>query len=639
MLIFFCFIGAFLLNTVTCVLIPSWTYTMEGQDAGEGTRYRDFYKQQNNSIDYLVLGTSHTNYSINPMQIYEETGYTGYVLGGEKQLMSCSYYWLREACRTQQPKAVFVDVSALISETDDGSLVLKELLAMKPSLNKLHAIIDTSPDKDTFYSAFFPLYSFHERWKELNISDYKGVDESRYYLRGSALRFLSSDKYLSPEVGFRNREYISIDADGNDSASEEALSVNPDAAEYFEKIVSFCSENDIRLVPVKCPTRRWNSDYSDAVSAYLSEVGAEALLDMNAQDELVFNWSTDTFDDGYHLSYIGNSKASHWFASYLDSMGIFTDHRETDGTWNDDAEKYLSWERDNIYDRLYPGQSIYRYLETIANNTDKYVVMVSVYHDASAFYDEEMDTLFKRIGFENGLMPEEQKALLGYTDSGEKVLLRSSYKKEEYDGSFTSNDGIDHEFTMISSGAASGKESSIYVDDREYSFDSPGINMVVIDKADGKVISGANFGCDDDGELSFDGKAPDSTSAERWDEVRGADTEAVEKTVLTISGNDIGLRPVSSENGCYILKDQKSGMVLTPDSFGSTDDTEVMLREFSGVAAQQWTIFTDDDGNYHILSLFADKYLAVNDDGRFVLRTSFGDESRRIMVQHTEGKE
>ena len=627
MLMVFCGIGIFLLTCITNVLIPKWPYLMDG-GFGVGTRFRDFYRQPEGTLDYVVVGSSHTNFAINPMQIYEETGYTGYVLGGESQAMANSYYWVMEAHRKHNIKAVFVDVSTLIQESDYGSLILKELLSMEPSELKFRAIMECSPDKETVYSALFPIYSFHERWTKLGKDNFLGIDESDYYLRGSALRFYSSNQYLSDEVGVKEKDVITIDENGNVVVSEERMGIDEKSSEYLKKIIDYCEDNGIKVVPVKCPSKRWNKRWSDEVSAYLESLGRDKLLDMTRQSDLILNWDTDTVDDGYHLSYIGNVKTSHWFAAYLKNMGIFEDHRQTDGIWNETADTYLKWERSCIFDLLYPRQSIYKYLSSVAENSDKYMVVVSVNNDVSNFYyDEEMDQLFRRMGFDNGLSPEEQKSLIAIEDGGTEVILHSSFRKEQYDGSYTSEDGKEHSLSIISSSASDGDESSIMVDDTEHSDDVQGINIAVVDKTDGKVISRAGIGTKDNGAVTFEEHKTDVESSERFEKNVSDIIANYESGVLTTSGNGLSFKLVSVDNDSFLLKEEESGKVLAPQSFENIEGTHTELQEENGLAAQQWTVFTDLDGNIRILSLFADKYLSVDENGNFVLMEEYKKEN------------
>lgn len=122
------------------VLTAKWIYEPRNEiidHASETNRYESFYKLQDNTLDYIVLGVSHSYYSINPMLIYAQTGYAGYDLGSPVQPIEVSYQWLQEACKYQTPKYVFYDVGSLFYDDEDIDkwAIIKALTYMKPSVN------------------------------------------------------------------------------------------------------------------------------------------------------------------------------------------------------------------------------------------------------------------------------------------------------------------------------------------------------------------------------------------------------------------------------------------------------------------------------------------------------------------------
>ena len=169
----FVIIGVIILFKVSSILIPERHYSTSGWEE-ETDRYRGFYTLSNDCLDYLVLGNSHSYHSVNPMQVYALTGFTGYNLGNSCQSKILSYYWLREACKYQSPKYVFLDVGSLLYSPDEiyEEWRLLGLMDMKLSPLKLQAIRAASTSKDLTYSLLFPLYRFHSRWNELGKSDF-----------------------------------------------------------------------------------------------------------------------------------------------------------------------------------------------------------------------------------------------------------------------------------------------------------------------------------------------------------------------------------------------------------------------------------------------------------------------------------
>lgn len=71
--------------------------------------FHGFYDMEGGSIDVLFLGSSHCVSAFSPQEIYDGYGLRTYNLGSEQQNLLVSYHWLREALRTQSPKAVVLE--------------------------------------------------------------------------------------------------------------------------------------------------------------------------------------------------------------------------------------------------------------------------------------------------------------------------------------------------------------------------------------------------------------------------------------------------------------------------------------------------------------------------------------------------
>lgn len=173
------------------IFLPDWSYVVNCQE-GDTEKYQGFYSLPANSLDYIVIGASHSFYSTNPMQIYAETGFTGYDLGSPSQSIQLSYYWMKEAFKTQRPKIVFYDVISLFySHGTYNAALSKAIIPMRPSLNKLEAIIQCSNSKEQISGLLMPMYQFHTRWTELNQKSFH-QPERRYLWKGAYIDFNNS---------------------------------------------------------------------------------------------------------------------------------------------------------------------------------------------------------------------------------------------------------------------------------------------------------------------------------------------------------------------------------------------------------------------------------------------------------------
>ena len=78
------------------------------------------YKQNDNTIDALFLGSSHVYCDISTGVLWDDYGIAGFDLGGAEAPSFTSYYHLKEALKTQHPQVIFYEIS---------------IAALRPTLN------------------------------------------------------------------------------------------------------------------------------------------------------------------------------------------------------------------------------------------------------------------------------------------------------------------------------------------------------------------------------------------------------------------------------------------------------------------------------------------------------------------------
>ena len=77
-----------------------------------------FYQQEENTVDVLCLGSSHTYTNINPAILWDEYGMAAYDLAGSNQTLWNTYYYMKEALKYQTPQLVVVDVYRVMEAHD-----------------------------------------------------------------------------------------------------------------------------------------------------------------------------------------------------------------------------------------------------------------------------------------------------------------------------------------------------------------------------------------------------------------------------------------------------------------------------------------------------------------------------------------
>ena len=95
------------LTAINKVLVPK--YILKNSTWPTTSSYRQFYKMEPNSIDVLFFGSSVCVNAFIPQEIYNDYGIRSYNLGSEQQSIFLSYYWLKEALRSQKPQVVVLD--------------------------------------------------------------------------------------------------------------------------------------------------------------------------------------------------------------------------------------------------------------------------------------------------------------------------------------------------------------------------------------------------------------------------------------------------------------------------------------------------------------------------------------------------
>lgn len=288
-----------------------------------------FYKQEDNTVDVLVLGTSHAFEHFNPGVLWEEHGMASYVLGGPNQRLWNTYYFLKEALKTQRPQLIILEGFA-VSCTDDyltDGQIVSNTYGMKWSSDKLTALKDTVSDERL--KDFLPEYiRYHSRYKDISEEDFLKDQGDPYY-----------ENWKGFFCNFQKGSYEAEDMSGVTGTRP----LDPKAQLYYEKILQLAKDEGIPLLVVISPYPNVNEDHMMAFNT------AELLAEQYGADFLncnrdVSHYGIDFKTDGAdaeHLNYHGNQKFSHVFGNDISELYELTDRRGDPG--------YESWQQNADY--------------------------------------------------------------------------------------------------------------------------------------------------------------------------------------------------------------------------------------------------------------------------------------------------
>ncbi len=295
-ILLFFLIFALLLAPVTLLLIPKDNTEEAGMLRVEANGIRS---QPKDSIDVIFLGTSEILCGISPLDIWEQSGITGFNCAGSNLHFLESIDLLETAFQTQSPKVVVVGTDMFAYECH-----YYDILSHKITKN-------------------LQIISYHDRWKSLTAADffrlphYTAPGETRGFRAKAGAKTADVSHYMEP--------------------SEERIHVSRWNVFCLKEIDALCRKNGAKLMLYSVPcTTIWTYSRHNTMSDLAQSMGIP-YVDGNLSD-LGLDWTRDSVDGGVHMNHLGAEKIAHFFADYLKERYDLPDHRK------DPA--YAGWDTD-----------------------------------------------------------------------------------------------------------------------------------------------------------------------------------------------------------------------------------------------------------------------------------------------------
>lgn len=265
-----------------------------------------FYREPDESIDVMFFGSSHIFENINTGILWDEYGYASFELCGSVQPFWNSYYYMKEALKTQKPKLMVLDVFRAV-ETDDydePSRIIKNNFGLKLSLDKISSVLTSSPQESVAqYLLEYPTY--HSRYQDITREDFGDHVGTASYKYWKGFTMNPSQNSFEKPVDFMTDE-------------RRALSEKTET--YLIKMIGLCKENDIPLLLIKTPYIITKSDQMiyNTVSDIASRENIPFINFNFYYDEMGLDFENDIADND-HLNPYGNAKFTRFLADYIKS--------------------------------------------------------------------------------------------------------------------------------------------------------------------------------------------------------------------------------------------------------------------------------------------------------------------------------
>ena len=286
-----------------------------------GSMWEQYLAEPTDSLDVLFVGSSIAYCDVIPADIWSESGIQSYVMAGPEQTIPISCAYIREACRTQKPQTVFLEMSGMFFEKYQD-YTKANLSTMPFSWNRFSAAL-TAAEPEERLGICFPLYNYHYRWTEANRAELA----EHWDVQPDLMAGYTYLERVSPQTVRENVSRV---------LNEETYAENMKA---LLRLRDFCEKRGIRLIPFFAPSAARNPD---ALRERLrTDLEAEGLtlcdLSLIAED-IGIVMETD-WQDGLHLNAFGAWKFSVWLGGYLrDTLCIEAEHSDT-ALWESRVEK------------------------------------------------------------------------------------------------------------------------------------------------------------------------------------------------------------------------------------------------------------------------------------------------------------
>jgi hypothetical protein len=285
-----------------------------------------YYEQEEDTVDVLVLGSSHAFESVNTGSLWSEYGIASYIIAGGVQPIWNSYYNLKEALKTQTPELIVLENFMVIFKEEyiSEETVIKNTYGMKWSPDKYEALKVGARDGELLdYTLEYTQY--HTRYTDLTEQDFaKNKNNYAYYENWKG--FIINMETLA-------QEYIDV------SGVTERAELNEKAEKYYRMTIELAQENSIPILIITAPyaeiteaqEKRYNTSGDIA-----AEYGVPYINFNLCIDDIGLNYVEDMADPS-HLNYRGTLKFTHYLGEKIKENFEISDRRGDD--------RFSSWDR------------------------------------------------------------------------------------------------------------------------------------------------------------------------------------------------------------------------------------------------------------------------------------------------------
>lgn len=452
-----------------CILLFCMSRVLTFKDHDGIYSVTNFYELKDNTVDVLVLGSSHAYTDINTGILWREHGIASYVLAASSQSVWNSYYYLKEALKTQSPRLVVLEGFSLSADGDfpEDSIAIKNTYGLKWSKNRVEAIKASVPEERQV--EFLLGYTqYHSRYSYLTGEDFGLVPEGQQDWKGT---------YLLTRM--QPCEALEMD----ECAGYVPLSEKTE--KYYRAILALAQEKQIPVLVIVNPCvniNEYDQEKYNTAQRIAEEYQVPFVNYTRMTDELQIDFAVDMADKS-HLNYKGSYKLSAELGNYIAEHYDIPDRRE------DPA--YAGWERDAKYQYAVMEDAQLLEMDDAVRiapylSRDNYDIFISI-DEPYITGEREVNAILNELGIEDA-----DYGGMWYVAGGSEVVWSSGsgealqyFETDRHDYELKRAKNEEGEFV-----------SRIVIDNQEYATAKNGMNVVVFDTVTGTVADAFGMNAD-----------------------------------------------------------------------------------------------------------------------------------------------
>ena len=415
--------------------------------------------------------------------------------------------------KTQKPSFIFLDASAFFrfpAQNEEGRIYIMDFLPL--SVNKIKLGMGQGnaksikenffANKENFLTTIFPFYKYHSLWNKLTMNNLMVKSKNCYSTFGFNM-FSSQEPYdvywtntddIENNIINRYQTIKNFYIDNNVSIEVPkniwfTSQLPEESIRYVSLIKDLCLANNCRLILFKNPSIKlpnfyrgsWTRTKSEKVKVLASSLGVE-FIDFQYDNDIGIDWNKDTADSGAHLNYLGAQKISHFFADYLKDKCI--------PKKNEEIEKNLEkYSQHTSLAMLHLENDFSKYIDLVGNFSDELCIFMALSDTGLFEATPEQKNVLDNLGLNYHRNSEWADSYIAIIDNGVVKLDSRSNREQKVSYKLENNE----KFIIESRGFLAAPLASIKLNDKEYSMNKRGLNIVINDKNAHMVIDSCVF--------------------------------------------------------------------------------------------------------------------------------------------------